>query len=269
MKKLLALFLTVVLLMSVFSSFSVFAKKTPTFVISTAKGDAGDKVKITISTDDNTGIISMKLLVKYDSSALKLIDSSEGKFEKIAFSPLDSNPFVMNWIDAINPNNKTNGTVATLTFKILDTAPEGKSEISLTYDPEDVFDSKFQNVKFEVKKGYVDIKNPNAGAKPLQNNEDTTSDTMNDTTTSQLLEQIQNAVNKDTTASQQEKPTESKGETENSQTDNIVDDSSNVFDTVAVNDGQAGLIIWIVIALAVILLVGSFAVVIINSKKKK
>lgn len=268
MKKILALFLTVVLLMSAFSSFSVFAKKTPTFVIGSAKGDAGDKVKITVSTDDNTGIISMKLLVKYDGSALKLIESNEGKFDKIAFSPLDSNPFVMNWIDAISPNNKTNGTIATLTFEILDTAPEGKSEISLTYDPEDVFDSNFENVKFEVQKGYVDIKNPNPVSKPLQSNDaDTSSETINDTTTSQLLEQIQNAANKDGSASQQEKPTAS--ENQNSQTADINDDSSTISDVAGVNDGGTGLIIWIVIAVSVVLLGGSFALVIIKSKKNK
>lgn len=249
-------------MLAVMPTVSVAAAKSPTFVISTAKGAAGDTVKITVSTKNNTGIVSMKLLVKYDSTAMKLTESEEGKFKNIAFGSKDSNPFIMNWIDAISPNNKTNGTVATLTFEILDTAPEGKSEISLTYDPEDVFDINFNNVTFDVQNGYVDITNSNAvsntssdDSQQQQSTDSTDSSDDNqtnsnipDSTHSQILEQIYQSA-------------QESGSSADTSSDNSVS---------AANDDELpkGWIIWVVVA-AVVLLGGAFAVVIIKSKKDK
>lgn len=256
MKKLFVLFLAVVLMLAVMPAVSVAAAKTPTFVIGTAEGDVGDTVKITVSTKNNTGIISMKLLVKYDSAAMKLTEVEDGKFKSIVFSSEDSNPFVMNWIDALNPNNKTNGVVATLTFKILDTAPNGKSEISLTYDPEDVFDVDFNNVTFDVENGYVDITNSNANAETNTSDvdsSDASSDTMIDTTNSAILEQIYDQANKNDDAS---KPLTS---------DNSITQGDKTTDE---DDAQNSWIVWVVVA-AVLVLCGAFVVVIIKSKKDK
>lgn len=261
MKKLLVLLLSVIMLLSVIPAIGVSAAKEPKFVISSAKGDVGDQVKITVSTKENTGIVSMKLLVRYDESALKLTDAQEGKFKNVAFSSQENTPFIINWIDAISPNNKTNGTVATLTFEILDTAPEGKSEISLTYDPEDVFDINFNNVTFGIENGYVDITNPNAPAESTSSvdsqeqqisdstdssNDAQTNSNVPDSTHSQILEQIYDSANKDN----------------NSQND--VSDNSN---TTGDNSSN-GWIIWVVVA-AVVVLGGAFAIVIIKSKKEK
>lgn len=248
MKKILVILLALVLLIAPLS-ITASAAKTPTFVISTGEGKAGDTVDITVSTKNNSGIISMKLLLKYDSRALKIEAVKGGAFSGVAFSPNESNPFIVNWINSINPNNKTNGTVATITFKILDTAPNGKSEITLDYDPENVFDSNLNNVTFQKQNGYIDITNENA---PVQNNnssqdsalqdgssqdnssQNTSSDVMIDTTNSTILNQIQNSQNQGNT---------------NPPKDN-------------------GWIIWVVVG-AIVVLIGGFAVVIIKGKREK
>lgn len=276
MKKLLTLLICLLLMFGCFAS-SVSAAKTPAFVVGTAKGEAGDTVKITVSTKNNSGIISMKLLIGYDSKALKIVDVKEGKFKSTAYSPENSNPFIVNWIDSIHPDNKTNGTVATITFKILDTATEGKSEISLTYDPEDVFDLDFNNVTFDVQNGYVDITNKKSDSKPAESsnevsddetasadvddtashehvhdnsNDETQSDgsddTVTDTTTSAILEQIYDSANQDGVS------------------DSATAGAATKDDAEKQNDW----IVWVVIA-AVVLLGGAFAVVIIKGKKEK
>lgn len=276
MKKILSLLLVAVMLVTTVFSITAFAAKNPIFVVSSQKAKAGDTVKITVSTKNNTGIVSMKLLVKYNSKALDLVEYKEGKFKNTAFSPENSNPFVINWLDSIHPNNKTNGIVATLTFKVLDTAPEGKSEITLTYDPEDVFDLNFNNVTFAVQNGYVDITNPKAPSSQTQETQSetsepqptnpessnpqstpsqdaqTSSDTFNDTTVSQILGQIHDSANDN---QGNDKPTT-----------NAV---GNVENNVTVNvNASSDWIIWVVVA-ACVLLVGAFAVVIIKNKKDK
>ena len=48
-------------------------------------------------------------------------------------------------------------TLVTLTFRIKDGAAVGKSAITLTYDPEDVFNSDWQDVEFKVTAGGVEV----------------------------------------------------------------------------------------------------------------
>ncbi len=269
MKKILVLLLSIILLFAVLPTVSVSAAKEPTFVVSNEKADAGDTVKITISTKNNPGIISMKLLIKYDNTALKLVNAEKGKFNDITFSPKGNIPFIANWVDGLNPNNKTNGVITTLTFEVLDTAPQGKSEISVTYNPDDVFEitksNDLVNVKFAVQNGYVDITNPNvdnqaSNNSSQSNSENTSQGTDNpststntesydhDNTTSQLLEQIMNS------SSGQESGID------NSQANTSVGGDNS--------GSQNGWIIWVVIG-TIVVIVGAFAVVIIKGKKEK
>ena len=69
MKKVLVLLLSVILLFACLPTVSVYAAKQPTFVVSNEKANAGDTVKITVSTKNNSGIISMKLHIKYDKES--------------------------------------------------------------------------------------------------------------------------------------------------------------------------------------------------------
>lgn len=279
MKKIVVLFLSVVLLFATLPTVIVSAAKEPTFVVSSEKATAGDTVKITVSTKNNPGIISMKLLIKYDSTALKLVEAEKGKFDSIVFGSKDANPFIANWIEPLKPNNKTNGVITTLTFEVLNTAPQGKSEISLSYNPDDVFEitktNEFLNVNFATQSGYIDIINSNADKnqstssqnssnvtvsndESQQNhthNESDIHDTHNesdvhDTTGSQILEQFLNSSNQQ----QADKET-----VENNSSSSKTDDNP---------DAQNDWLIWVVVA-AVILLGGAFAIVIIKSKKEK
>ena len=242
MKKALVLLLTLILLVVPFSV-SVCAAKEPTIVVSSVAGNAGDTVKVTISTQNNPGIISLKALLKYDSKAIDLVDYEVGEFAKVTFSPKESNPFVINWIDPLNPNNNTNGVLATITFKILNTAPNGKSEISLSYNPDDVFNSEMNNVNFAVENGYVDITNPNPPQDIASQNgasQDTSSDVLIDTTGSTILENALSSANQS------------------------VSDSNSLQDPPQDNDW----IIWVVVG-AIVVLIGGFAVVIIKDKKEE
>lgn len=92
MKKIIAFCLSIIFLLTAFSAVAVVAASQPTFVVGEVQGDAGDTVTVDVSVAKNSGIVSMKLLIEYDSNALKLT-SIEGKdFDNVAFSPLKITP---------------------------------------------------------------------------------------------------------------------------------------------------------------------------------
>ena len=274
MKKVLVLLLSVILLFACLPTVSVYAAKQPTFVVSNEKANAGDTVKITVSTKNNSGIISMKLHIKYDKTALQLVEAEKGKFDSVVFGPKDNNPFIANWIEPLKPNNKKDGVVTTLTFKVLDTAPEGKSEISVSYDPDDVFDSKFNNVEFAVENGYVNITNPNGDKNTAASSQTASNTTTSDTSVGDTVEN--DAISSDKVASNtasggaQSQHTHSQTEsvagdtTANQILEQFLDETTQQQNNTT--KSQADWLMWVIIA-AIIVLGGAIGVVIFKSKK--
>ncbi len=132
-------------------------ENAPTFFVNTAKGKVGDTVEVTVSLKNNPGIVSMKVDVSYDESVLELVKIEGGDYDSTSFGPTTSNPIAVNWFDTLNPNNTTNGTLATLTFKIKEGATLGDTEITLSYDAEDVYDFDFENVYFATESGKITV----------------------------------------------------------------------------------------------------------------
>lgn len=129
----------------------------PAFVVESTDAREGEEFTVAIRTQRNSGIVSMKLSVAYDADVLELIALEEQNFANVVFSPLSKNPFMVNWADAISPNNTTDGVVVLATFRVKEGVPLGKTEITLTYDPEDVYDENYDNVAFRVENGSVEI----------------------------------------------------------------------------------------------------------------
>ena len=129
----------------------------PAFVVENKTAKAGDTFTVAVSTKNNSGITSLKLKLGYDADLLELISIEEADFASPSFSPLTKNPITINWEDVLSPNNTTNGTIAVLTFKVKETATECDTEITITYDPEDVYDENFDNVEFAVENGTITI----------------------------------------------------------------------------------------------------------------
>ena len=129
----------------------------PTFVVSNATSKVGKTFTVEVSLKNNPGITSLRLEAGYDSSVLELIGVEGKDFASPSFGPTTKNPIIINWEDVLNPNNTTDGTVAVLTFKVKETAYEGDTKISITYDPEDVYDENYDNVSFAVEEGTITI----------------------------------------------------------------------------------------------------------------
>lgn len=129
----------------------------PTFAVEDAVVCAGKEFTVPVNIRNNSGIVSLKLKVEYDTDVLELLNFQQKDFDSMSFSPITNYPFIVNWVDAIHPNNTTDGVVVLLTFRVREEAEAGTTAISLTYDPDDVYDQHFDNVAFRVENGTVRI----------------------------------------------------------------------------------------------------------------
>jgi len=133
------------------------ASEEPCFKVIDVSGKRGDTVEVDICILNNSGIVSFKLAVDYDITSLSLISASEKDFSGLSFGNIETAPLVVNWVDTLNPNNKTNGIAVRLTFKISDDCELGKHAVSISYDPNDVYNSGFNNVSFDIVNGEIEV----------------------------------------------------------------------------------------------------------------
>ena len=120
-KKALCWIITAAMLLSVIT-LNVFAAEKGQFVVSDAVGEAGETVEITVSIENNPGIIAAALKVHYDTDQLELVSVKDEKmFPDSMFSQsYDNCPYYASWMDALATGNKEeDGVLMTLTFKIL------------------------------------------------------------------------------------------------------------------------------------------------------
>ena len=128
--------------------------------VSTVKTTAGKQVKVAISLKNNPGITAARLFVDYDSSVLTLKNVENGLvFADTApmLSPsFDVVPYQMQWSVGVK-DTAVNDVLATLTFEVNENAKEGSYPISVTYDEDEIFNTNFENVAFEVENGAVEV----------------------------------------------------------------------------------------------------------------
>lgn len=128
----------------------------PTFAVDSVTAREGEEFTVAIRTLRNSGIVSMKLKVGYDADVLELVSVAEQDFAGLSFGSFANNPFIINWVDAIHPDNTTDGVMALVTFRVKEGAT-GTAAITLTYEAEDVYDQNYDNVAFRVENGSVTV----------------------------------------------------------------------------------------------------------------
>ena len=135
-------------------------ESAPHFKVESAAGKAGSEVKVVISVKNNPGIITAYLNIGYDATKLQLMGYEDLKLlPDGSFSALDANPFKAQWDGALLPGNLTaNGDILVLTFKILEGCQIGDvTDVTVTYNPNEIYDFNMQNVKFAVVNGTVTV----------------------------------------------------------------------------------------------------------------
>lgn len=125
------------------------------------EGTPGEQIEIKFSLENNPGILGMAFYVEYDETRLGIVQAEDKNLLGSAiFSPYENNPFVMVWSSGATDNFTDDGTLATITFEVLENAPNGEAYINLTYDEGDVFAAVGEdlvNVPLEVINGSITV----------------------------------------------------------------------------------------------------------------
>lgn len=111
--------------------FCASAASIVTVSVGSAAAHSGDTVELPIEIEGNTGFSNLEIAVSYDNTALELV--------KVAGEPsvgatlttaqlITENPYNLSWNST--DNNGYNGTLATLTFRVL---KPGTHDVSLDY----------------------------------------------------------------------------------------------------------------------------------------
>ena len=129
----------------------------PIFSVDRAAAMAGDTFTVPVRVEANPGIVSLKLALEYDADVLELVESAEQDFAGVSYGPTEKVPFIINWVDTIHPDNRTNGIITNLTFRVKEGTPVGHHLLSLSYDPEDVYNAAWDGVAFATQDAYVSV----------------------------------------------------------------------------------------------------------------
>lgn len=122
----------------------------------------GDTIEIPVSLRNNPGVTSFKLTVHYDDT---LLSYQSLAFDEALTAIKDSSTVVndeqsgqvtLTWV-ATGSNYSGSGSVAVLTFKVNAAQENTNTQLSATYDEDDVFNRDFVNQHFLAKAGSVQV----------------------------------------------------------------------------------------------------------------
>lgn len=103
--------------------------------IEDAKGAIGKEFTTYVHLVENTGIVSLRFDIEYDTNIFELVKIEDLKALNGWTEPVDEfgSPYRLRWADALtNENNTTGENIVALTFKVKDTVEVGSYSIKIT-----------------------------------------------------------------------------------------------------------------------------------------
>ncbi len=133
-----------------------------TITVGSVKSAKDTTVNVPVVIKNNPGIAMMALTVDYDSSVLTLEGVTDGGILGISMHSPDyeNDPYTLYWSNPTATENFTsNGTIATLSFKLKSGAELGKYPITISYDydSEDIINKDFERIELLTVGGEVEV----------------------------------------------------------------------------------------------------------------
>lgn len=146
-----------IMIVSVVSSVS--ATESPQIIASDAEGCSGDTVDITVSLENNPGIVSMTLTVDFDENVLTLIGVSDTSLMPGQMHTTRKvSPYILTWEnDTSKTDYYADGTLVTLSFQISETAKVGEYSITLDHPWDGIYNYDIENIDFILNSGTVRV----------------------------------------------------------------------------------------------------------------
>ena len=162
MKKILAIISAVIMTIALFSIAAAAedaSEQSTVMQISSAFGQKGGTVEVTVSIQNNPGISSVSLDISFDESKLNLtkVDFNPNLGGQTGISESMKSPVTIQWVNAFS-DWKEDGVFATITFTISEDAENSTDvEIAASYDPENIYNSNEENVAISINNGTVSV----------------------------------------------------------------------------------------------------------------
>ena len=158
----LSIFLMLVLLIG--GSVGVMGVCSASIKLDNTEARPGQEVTVPVYIENNPGLCGTKITVSYDKS-LQVVSVkkgavlSSGNFVQNADAVLD-NSFDVVWNSSVE--NKANGVLFVVIFKLPDNAP-GDYSIKITYDKDNTFNSKYDDVTLDCGSAVISVPNKDDG----------------------------------------------------------------------------------------------------------
>lgn len=136
---------------------------TAAVAISSLTAYPGDTIQIPVSIRSNPGISAMKLTITYDPELLEYQDAAfdqaflDAAGAQTCINAETSGTIILDWVLAQTEYSE-NGDFAVLTFKVKAVTEDADAALTITYDPEDIFNKEHENQTFQIENGTVRIK---------------------------------------------------------------------------------------------------------------
>lgn len=131
---------------------TVFAENAA-FKLSDGSAKAGETVVVDVSIVNNPGLASFTFDLLYDENILECVAIEQGDLDGIWDTAIGRS---ITWVSADNYTESK--TVLSVIFKIKEETMPGKTEVSLSYDADDVFNENEENVFLSVIPGHIEVK---------------------------------------------------------------------------------------------------------------
>ena len=157
-KRIAAVLLTLCLLLP--AALSARAGGNLVLTLSREEARVGDWVNVTLSIENNPGIISLQGKVVYDPEKLELVAVKDGGIlgSEIRHQEALTSPYVLSWENYTAPENFTaDGVVCTLTFRVLSGEPGESLPVTLDVGDYGVMNFDLQDLARKVEYGSVTV----------------------------------------------------------------------------------------------------------------
>lgn len=137
--------------------------------IDSVKAQADHEVTVPVYIENNPGFSGTKITVSYDEN-LKVVSVEKGSILNYGNFVQNADNSADNSFDVVwnsNVENKANGVMFTVTFKLPENAA-GDYNIKITYDKDNTFNAKYEDVIFDC--GSATISVPDNGSSGTDNN---------------------------------------------------------------------------------------------------
>lgn len=133
----------------------------PAIIVNSVEATAGDTIEVTLTMVNNPGVLGITLSVGYDENAMALTTVTKGDaLGEMTFTKPKAlaNGCKLLWdAEEVLPEDATNGTMVTLTFRISDSTAAGNYVLSLTVNG-DIIDNDLSPVNVQIVNGTVTVK---------------------------------------------------------------------------------------------------------------